>query len=85
VFQNRVFPADLIEMSRTSQSGVKKKSAEVENAALLLASLTGVSRHVQKSWRSRKRWLNQSTHSSVANSTASKLRHGPRRWMTSAL
>jgi len=29
--------------------------------------------------------LNQSTHSSVAYSTASKLRHGPRRWMTSAL
>lgn len=33
----------------------------------------------------RRRLLNQSTHSSVANSTASKLRHGPRRWMTSAL
>jgi hypothetical protein len=29
--------------------------------------------------------LNQSTHSSVANSTASDERHGPRRWMTSAL
>jgi hypothetical protein len=29
--------------------------------------------------------LNQSTHSSVANSTASHERHGPRRWMTSAL
>ena len=28
--------------------------------------------------------LNQSTHSSVANSSASKLRHGRRRWMTSA-
>ena len=33
------------------------------------------------SWR----WLNQSTHSSVAYSTASKLRHGPRLWITSAL
>ena len=32
-----------------------------------------------------RRLLNQSTHSRVANSTASKLRHGPRRWMTSAL
>ncbi len=32
-----------------------------------------------------RRLLNQSTHSSVANSTASKLRHGPRRWITSAL
>jgi hypothetical protein len=29
--------------------------------------------------------LNQSTHSSVANSTASTDRHGPRRWMISAL
>jgi hypothetical protein len=29
------------------------------------------------------RWLNQSTHSSVANSTASNDRHGPRRWMIS--
>ena len=29
--------------------------------------------------------LNQSTHSSVANSTCSKLRHGPRRQITSAL
>src|SRR3954468_14779113 len=34
---------------------------------------------------SSRRWLNQSTHSSVANSTASKDRHGPRRWITSAL
>src|ERR1700710_202986 len=34
---------------------------------------------------SSRRWLNQSTHSSVANSTASKLRQGPRRWITSAL
>ncbi len=33
----------------------------------------------------RRRLLNQSTHSSVANSTASKLRHGPRRWMTLGL
>ena len=30
---------------------------------------------------SRRRLLNQSTHSSVANSTASKLRQGPRRWI----
>ena len=29
--------------------------------------------------------MNQSTHSSVANSTASKDCHGPRRGMTSAL
>jgi hypothetical protein len=28
-----------------------------------------------------RRLLNQSTHSSVANSTASNDRHGPRRWM----
>jgi len=34
---------------------------------------------------SRRRVLNQSTHSRVAHSTASKLRQGPRRWMTSAL
>jgi hypothetical protein len=34
---------------------------------------------------SRRRLLNQSTHSRVANSTVSKLRHGPRLWMTSAL
>src|ERR671911_1136274 len=34
---------------------------------------------------SRRRWLNQSTHARVANSTASKLRHGPQRWITSAL
>ena len=34
---------------------------------------------------SRRRVLNQSTHSRVANSTASKERHGPRRWITSAL
>jgi hypothetical protein len=34
---------------------------------------------------SRRRLLNQSTHSSVAYSTASKLRQGPRQWMTSAL
>ena len=32
-----------------------------------------------------RRLLNLSTHSRVANSTASKLRHGPRRWTTSAL
>lgn len=38
-----------------------------------------------KSSRSRRWWLNRTTHSRVANSTASKLRHGPRRWMTSAL
>jgi hypothetical protein len=29
--------------------------------------------------------LNQSTHSRLANSTALKLRQGPRRWITSAL
>ena len=29
-----------------------------------------------------RRLLNQSTHSSVANLTASKLRHGPLRWIT---
>src|ERR671910_1212647 len=34
---------------------------------------------------SRRRLLNQSTHSRVASSMASKLRHGPRRWITSAL
>ena len=34
---------------------------------------------------SSRRWLNQSTHSRVANSTASNDRHGPRRWITSAL
>ena len=34
---------------------------------------------------SSRRLLNQSTHASVANSTASNDRHGPRRWMTSAL
>ena len=34
---------------------------------------------------SRRRLLNQSTHSSVAYSTASRLRHGPRRQITSAL
>ena len=34
---------------------------------------------------SSRRLLNQSTHSNVANSTASNDRHGPRRWMTSAL
>src|SRR5881394_4252364 len=28
-------------------------------------------------------WRDQSTHSRVANSTASKLRQGPRRWITS--
>ena len=33
----------------------------------------------------RRRLLNQSTHSSVANSTASQVRHGPRRWITSVL
>jgi hypothetical protein len=33
---------------------------------------------------SNRRWLNQSTHSSVAYSTASNDRHGPRRWITSA-
>jgi hypothetical protein len=33
----------------------------------------------------RRRLLNQSTHSSVACSTASKLRQGPWRWMTFAL
>src|SRR3984957_9124316 len=31
------------------------------------------------------RLLNQSTHSRVANSTASKFRHGPRRWITFSL
>src|SRR5213594_3263858 len=34
---------------------------------------------------SSRRWLNQSTHSSVAYSTASRCRHGPRRWITSVL
>ena len=34
---------------------------------------------------SRRRLLNQSIHSRVANSTALKVRHEPRRWMTSAL
>lgn len=33
----------------------------------------------------RRRLLNQSTHSSVAYSTASRLRQGPGRWITSAL
>src|SRR6478736_5553951 len=33
---------------------------------------------------SSRRLLNQSTHPSVANSTASMVRHDPRRWMTSA-
>ena len=33
----------------------------------------------------RRRLLNQSTHASLAYSTALKLRHGPRRWMTPAL
>src|SRR3982751_1871418 len=33
----------------------------------------------------RRRLLYQSTHSSVANSTASRLRHGPRRRITSVL
>ena len=41
----------------------------------------GYSRWVQAG----RRVLNQSTHSRVANSTASKERHGPRRWITSAL
>ena len=34
---------------------------------------------------SRRRLLNQSTHSKVAYSTASRLRQGPRRQITSAL
>ena len=34
---------------------------------------------------SRQRVLNKSTHSRVTNSTASKERYGPRRWITSAL
>ena len=34
---------------------------------------------------SRRLRLNQSTHSNVANSTASKERQGPRLWITSAL
>src|SRR5204863_3209424 len=34
---------------------------------------------------SRRRVLNQSTHSNVANSTASRCRQGPRRRMTSVL
>jgi|GEM_PF-5706336 len=34
---------------------------------------------------SRRRLLNQSTHSSVAYSPASNERHGPRRWMTAGL
>src|SRR6478609_9517396 len=33
----------------------------------------------------RRRWLNQSTHSRVANSTASAWRQGPRRRITSVL
>jgi hypothetical protein len=35
--------------------------------------------------RLRRRWLNQSTHSSVADSTASSERHGEHRWMISVL
>src|SRR6202041_4041863 len=31
------------------------------------------------------RFLNQSAHSRVANSTAAKFRHGPRRWITFSL
>ena len=34
---------------------------------------------------SRRWWLNHETHSSVANSTASRFLQGPRRWMISAL
>lgn len=34
---------------------------------------------------SKDRWLNQSTHSKVANSTTSRVRHGPRRRITSCL
>ena len=34
---------------------------------------------------SSRRWLHQSTHSSVANSTACLSRQGPRRWITSVL
>jgi hypothetical protein len=34
---------------------------------------------------SSRQWLNQSTHWKVAYSTASKLRHGPRLWISSTL
>jgi hypothetical protein len=34
---------------------------------------------------SKRRVLNQSTQASTANSTASSVRHGPRRWITSVL
>ena len=55
----------------------------------LLAGLTGMALASAGGMKPRgsrsRRLLNQSTHSRVANSTASKLRHGPRRWMTSAL
>ena len=33
----------------------------------------------------RRFWLNQATHSRVANSTASLVFQGPRRWISSAL
>ena len=49
-----------------------------------VAMLSLCSRYVADS-SSRRRVLNQLTHSRVAISTASRLRYGPVRWMTSVL
>ena len=52
---------------------------------LRVAARFGLGRGMFPIGSSRRRLLNQSTHSRVANSTAAMLRHKPRRWMTSAL
>ena len=57
--------------------------ASVSGAAQTFASASGGGMVPVGSGR--RRVLNQSTHARVACSTAVRLRHGPRRWMTSAL
>ena len=60
---------------------VFRRLIDISYAAMASASVGGMF----PIGSSRRRLLNQSTHSSAAYSTASKLRQGPRRWMTSAL
>ena len=68
-------------LRQTEPHRVCRRPISVSYAAIASASAGGMF----LIGSSRRRLLNQSTHSSVAYSTASKLRQGPRRWMTSAL
>jgi len=70
--------ADLVLNLTTKRTRKREFLAQMERVVPwpALVELVGSS----KRW-----WLNHETHSRVANSTASRVFQGPRRWMISAL